>query len=310
MTHHEAQTTDTVFMVRPAAFGVNVQTASSNEYQASPNKGDADVTLAALAEFDAVVAALESCGVRVLVLDDTPEPPKPDAVFPNNWITTHEDGTVVLYPMEAPNRRIERRDDVVPFLASAGFRVDRVVDYSNWERRGVYLEGTGSMVLDRPGRTCYAALSSRTDERLLHRFCDDFGFEPVTFHALGRRGPIYHTNVMLALGTQLAVVAADTVADRTERDTLCRRLESSGRTVVEITASQVMEFGCNVLELRPRTGSIIVVSQRAVNQYTPDQRRSLAAGATLLPVSIPTIEGGGGSVRCMLAEIFLPNAQP
>ncbi|RJP35794.1 MAG: amidinotransferase [Phycisphaerales bacterium] len=302
------QTTDTVLMIRPAVFGVNVQTAASNEYQEAPTSAGADLCARAVAEFDAVVAALRSGGVRVLVMDDTPDPPKPDAVFPNNWITTHEDGSVVFYPMEALNRRIERRGDVVPFLEAAGFQVNRVVDYSVWEGRGAYLEGTGSMVLDRPGRRCYAAISSRTHETLLGRFCSDFGYEPVTFHAMGRRGPIYHTNVMLAIGAGVAVVGLDTVPDAGERENLRRHLESGGRTVICMTNDQVHDFACNVLELCGRDGPVLVLSRRALDVLDDQQRRLLAAAATLLPVSIPTLECGGGSVRCTLAEVFLPPA--
>lgn len=297
-------------MVRPARFGPNEQTAASNAFQQRTEGSPASLKGAALAEFDAMVGSLREAGARPIVFDDTAEPVKPDAVFPNNWITTHRNGDVFLFPLEAANRRPERRTDIVETLvAEHGFTVGRVTDLSAHERHGRFLEGTGSMVLDRVDRVIYAARSTRTDPELLQDFADQTGYETCLFESRDDDGrPIYHTNVMLAIGRQFAVVCGAAIAGSRQRETVMQRLAGTGRRIIDITMAQMSAFAGNLLEVRGHADEpVTVLSRTAHDALTNEQRTLLQQSGTLLPVSIATIErAGGGSVRCMLAEIFLP----
>ena len=297
-------------MVRPRCFGPNEQTATSNAFQ-RPTEWDADETQRlALGEFDGMVATLREAGVDVIVIEDSDEPVKPDAVFPNNWVSFHADGRVFLYPMESPARRAERRLDAIEALSgSYGFHVHEIVDLSALESRDVFLEGTGSMVLDRPNRVAYAALSSRTHMDALAEFAQRADYDIAAFEAHDGYGrPIYHTNVMMAVGTKFAVVCGEAIGDDTKRAAVIARLEATGRDVVHIDMSQLRTFVGNLLELSSTAGDpVIALSQTAHDSLTADQRERIVNCGRLVPVDVGTIEHvGGGSVRCMLAEIFLP----
>jgi hypothetical protein len=304
------QTTRSVLMIRPAHFGSNPETAPSNAFQHLEALPDRIAHTAALQEFARVVVSLVDAGVDVHVFDDEPAPARPDAIFPNNWFTTHDDGTVVLYPMHAPSRRSEVRRDVIAELAeTGGFRIERIVDLTGRAEHGLALEGTGSMVLDRENRIAYACLSARTHRVLLDEFCAELGFEPCVFSALDRHGiPIYHTNVQMWIGTRVAAVCLDAIVDPTERDAVRERLGAGGRVVVELSHDQVAAFAGNALELQAIDGTpVIAMSAQASAALEPAQREALLQYARIADADIATIERcSGGSVRCMLAEIFLP----
>lgn len=305
-----AQAASTVLMVRPQNFTANPQTASSNAFQARPDDGRAGTAIAACAEFDAAVGCLKGAGIEVLVLEDSTSPRKPDAVFPNNWVSFHADGTMVLYPLLAPNRRAERRPGALAvLLRQHGFRIDRVVDLAPMEARGWYLEGTGSLVLDRAHGVAYAALSSRTHPRALAEFGRELGFDTVAFATVGpSRLPVYHTNVMLSIGSGFAVVCAEVIEPEAVRASVLGRLGASGREIVLISAMQARAFAGNVLELVAADGShLLALPETAMEALLPAQLAALEYHARLVPLRVPTIEQlGGGSVRCMLAEVFLP----
>lgn len=304
----EPQSAPAVLMVRPACFGFNPQTAGSNAFQ-HPAEAQFPLTPTALAEFDALAGALRQAGVEVIVAADTPAPIKPDAIFPNNWVSFHRDGTVALYPMLAPNRRDERREEVLQQVAREGnFRVLRTVDLSSREAEGKFLEGTGSMVLDRPHRVAYACVSPRTDLDVLGEFAQKLDYELVTFDALDTEGrPIYHTNVMMAVGTAFAVVCGASIADEGHRAAVFSMLRAGGHELVDISFAQMRQFAGNVLELAAPSGKLLALSTTALTSLKPEQRRILERHARLLPVAIPHVERfGGGGVRCMLAEIHLP----
>jgi len=298
-------------MVRPASFGWNPQTAESNRFQAAaPRSGDLQPS--AVAEFDALAGALAAVGVEVHVFDDRSEPRCPDAVFPNNWVSLHADGTVVLYPMLAPNRRLERRRGLLADLERrGGFRVRRIVDLTGHELAGRFLEGTGSVVFDHAARVAYACRSPRSDVAVLRELCEELGYEPCTFDAAGADGtPVYHTNVMLSVGSRYVLVAAEALATR-DRGTTLERLAATGRRVVTIDYAQMSDFAGNLLELRSRSGrAVIAISDRGLASLAADQREALAACVDeVVAVSVATIEeAGGGSVRCMLAEVYLPRS--
>ena len=299
-----------VLMVRPAAFGWNPQTAVTNRFQVPPPP--CDLQSRALAEFDRLAHALDAADVEVHALADRADPPCPDALFPNNWVSLHADGTVVLYPMLAPNRRLERRPELLTELAQrGGFRVERLLDLTHHEFHGRFLEGTGSVVFDHPSRAAYACLSPRSDADVLRELCAGIDYEPVVFNATGPAGaPVYHTNVMLAIGRRFVVVCADAIPAG-ERGALLERLGAGGRHVESIDATQMAHFAGNLLELRTRTGgSVLAVSRRGLESLVPAARERLAACVDrVIDVPVPTIEDtGGGSVRCMLAEVFLPRA--
>lgn len=310
---NQTQTTNAVVMIRPASFTSNPETAESNRFQAALGDADpAQVRDRARVEFDALVAVLTEAGVRVRVFDDTAEPVTPDALFPNNWLSTHDDGTVVLYPMEAPSRRAERREDIVDALLSeAGAGPDRRVDISHNEARDRFLEGTGSLVLDRVNRIAYACLSSRTNPALFHDWCERFDFEPEAFQARDGEHEIYHTNVMMCIGEGFAVICADAIVNEEERIRVLSRLEKTGHEVVQITAEQMNAFAGNMLSLRTQTGdTIIAMSDQARRSLDSGQLATLERHGRIVSADIGTIERyAGGSVRCMLAENFLGTLQ-
>ena len=298
---------NTVLLVRPASFGFNAETAVSNHYQ--QRLDGASVTAQVLAEFDAAVATLRGRGLRVVVFADAPEPVKPDAVFPNNWFSTHADGRLLLYPMCAPNRRTERRPELVAMLARE-FAVREVVDLSGTEADDRFLEGTGSIIFDHAHRVAYAGLSPRTDAALFAQVAQQLGYQPVAFLATDAQGQeIYHTNVMMCVGPGFAVICLESIADAAERAAVVDSLTATGHEIVAISQAQVGRFAGNMLALAPEAGGqpLLVMSQQAHDALTAAQREALARYAELVPLAIPTIETvGGGSARCMLAEIFLP----
>ena len=304
----DCQSASAVLLVRPAAFGFNAEAARSNPFSSAPR--DPQFASRASAEFDSLERRLADAGVEVLTLADTVESLRPDAVFPNNWMSTHADGTLVLYPMSTPPRRLERRvGDVAELLERHGFRIGPIVDLSSHERDGRFLEGTGSLVLDRPRRRAFANRSSRTDPIVVERFDRELGFSTMLFDACDPQGQaIYHTNVLLSLGTRFAVLCLEAVAAE-DRKPLTGAIEASGRTIVELSFDQLRCFGCNLLELRNRSGEpIIALSTKAKTNLRPAQVRQMEElGGELVDADIPTIEAvGGGSVRCMIAEIHLP----
>jgi hypothetical protein len=296
-------------MVRPARFGSNPETADSNRFQhAGAMAADAVI---AVREFDALAARLAGAGVEVIVAEDSPEPAKPDACFPNNWVSFHADGSVVLYPMMAPSRRAERRREPVAAVERAGYRVARTIDLSPLEARGEFLEGTGSLVLDRPSRTAYACLSPRTTPAALAGFSAALGYRIVSFNALGPDGrPAYHTNVLMAIGEQFAVVCGESIAEAAARSAVLEELGRDGREVIAIDVSEMNGFAGNLLALRARDGSpLVAMSEAALRALAPGKRRRIERHGTIVAVAIPNIERlGGGSVRCMLAEVFLPRS--
>jgi hypothetical protein len=307
----QSQCAGAVLMVRPRHFGYNAETAGTNRFQA-PGASE-HIAVQALAEFDAFAAALRSEGVTVCVAADSDQPRKPDAVFPNNWVSFHADGTVVLYPMQAPNRRIERRQEIIDAaVRDTGFVVRRTLDFTAHEKQGVYLEGTGSLVLDHRERVAYACLSPRTDARLAAEWALALGYELEAFAARDATGmPIYHTNVVMSVGTRFAVVALDNV-DAADRARLETRLRASGREVVPIDNAEMCAFAGNMLEVGSwdeHLGDfrILVMSRTARHGLHPQKFAQLSAAVdAVLAVPIDVIERhGGGSVRCMLAEVFL-----
>jgi hypothetical protein len=307
---HESQLASAVLMIRPARFESNPLTAASNRFQGrnadSPSVQQRD----AATEFDALAAALEAAGIDVIVFPDTEEPHTPDAVFPNNWVSFHADGTVVTYPMLAPNRRTERRPDIIEALErDRDFHVRRVLDLSFHESTEQFLEGTGSLVLDRPNRVAYACLSPRTTRPALEDFAERMHYTVEAFEAFDRQGiAIYHTNVLMNVGEKLAVLCAEAIRDQAERQAVLSRLRASGHVVVQISLDQVDAFAGNMLELRNRSGErIIVMSAQAHRSLERVQIRTINSFAKIVNVPVERIErSAGGSVRCMLAEIHLP----
>ncbi|HEY2676280.1 MAG TPA: arginine deiminase-related protein [Steroidobacteraceae bacterium] len=306
----EPQSAGTVLMVRPARFGFNPQTAASNAFQQDAASGETDaVQSAVLREFDAAASALDSAGAEVLEFADSKEPHKPDAIFPNNWVSFHADGTVALYPLMAPNRRAERREEILEHVVRAGaFHVSRTVDLTHRESEEKYLEGTGSVVLDRTHRIAYACSSPRTDLDVLGEFAQQLDYDLVTFDAQGADGrAIYHTNVLMAIGGSFAVVCGESIASLQSRDAVFSRLQATGHQIVDMSRAQMGSFAANILELAGSRGNLIALSTTALRSFNPAQQRTLEAHATLVPTPIPTIERlGGGGMRCMLAEIHLP----
>ncbi|MFI4889243.1 MAG: citrulline utilization hydrolase CtlX [Steroidobacterales bacterium] len=308
MSVNEPQSAQSVLMVRPASFGFNPQTAATNAFQRLPGV-DPPRAAAVLREFDAAADMIRGAGVQVIVADDTAAPVKPDAIFPNNWVSFHADGTVVLYPMLAANRRWERREELIAQVAEAGpFRISRTIDLSPHEARGQYLEGTGSMVLDRSARTAYACLSPRTHLDALGDFAQQLDYELLTFDAADAAGvPIYHTNVLMAVGTRFAVVCSEAIGASTQRGAVLARLQATGHEIIEITPRQMHEFAGNVLELKGADGPVAAVSTTAWRALDSAQRSALEKHVGIVCVDIPVIErSGGGGVRCMLAEVHLP----
>ncbi len=311
-----AQAPSAVILVRAEKFVPNPTTAADNAFQADVPEGQPDdVTSArALAEMDAVAEALRTAGVRVHVFADE-DHSRPDSVFPNNWLSTHAGGTVAVYPMYASNRRHERRADVLEMLKSS-YRVQTIVDYSGLEPDGIFLEGTGAMVLDHVSRVAYAAASHRADTHVLERFCTDFGYEPMAFDAVDASGvPVYHTNVIACIGTDVALIALEMIPDADRRAAVRERLTVNGRKVVELTETQIREFAGNAVELCGRTTEgrrryLMVMSSRARRSLRPDQVDVIEESCEILDVDIPTIELAGGSVRCMIAGVHLDRRPP
>lgn len=306
----ESQLAGAVMMIRPARFESNPQTAASNAFQEDPDASPEEQQAAALTEFEGLVTALEANGIDVFVFPDTREPHTPDSVFPNNWVSFHADGRVVLYPMEAPNRRTERRMDVIESLDTEhGFLVREVVDLSHHERNGHFLEGTGSMVLDRVNRIAYACLSTRTHLDPLGDFAQRMDYDVVAFEATDRnRVPIYHTNVLMNVGEKLAVVCAEAISDPAQCVAVLDSLAATGHEVLDLSFAQLEAFAGNMLELRNRAGRrVVALSQQAYDALNENQRDRLRANGDIVAGAIDSIEtSAGGSVRCMLAEIHLP----
>jgi hypothetical protein len=302
-----AQSTDSVLMIRPARFYPNPETAADNAFQRDANRNLDALTLVARKEFDAAVQTLRAAGGNVRVFEDTPEPEKPDAVFPNNWMSTHHDGRIALFPMYSALRRCERRQDIVEELRKH-YRVTEVIDYSAFEDEGCYLEGTGSLVFDHLNRFAYVSLSNRSNPKMIQRFADDFGYEPVIFTGIGSNGqPIYHTNVLMCIGTDFAMVGLKMIPNKAERQQVRARLEKSGKEIVELSADQIANFAGNAIELRNRRGEkLLVLSSRAARALTDEHRERLTRYARLVPLELSTIELNGGSARCMVATIHLP----
>lgn len=307
------QTTNSILMIRPVAFRMNEQTAVNNYYQkVVDGLLPATVNAKAQQEFDAFVEKLTAVGVDVTVVDDTLNPDTPDSVFPNNWISFHENGDVALYPMFAENRRHERREDILDVLEDKGFVIHNIIDYTSAEEDGFYLEGTGSLVLDRVNSKAYCALSPRADEELFIEFCEDFDYAPVIFEAFqtvdSERKLIYHTNVMMCLGDTFAVICSDCIDDKKERKMVLDNLKENGKEIILITEAQMNTFAGNMLEIRgAKDKRYLVMSAAAHQSLTSKQIEQLQRHAEILSSSLDTIEAcGGGSARCMMAEIFLP----
>lgn len=307
---------NTILMVRPVHFHYNSETAVNNYYQHEIDGLDnRHAQNNARREFDAFVEKLRQAGVEVVVVEDTEGADTPDSIFPNNWVSFHPNGAAILYPMYAENRRRERRMDILEHLRQAhSFSIDQIIDLSHFEKEDIFLEGTGSLVLDRVNKVAYAALSPRTDEKIVHEFCERIMYTPISFTAYQSVGqerlPIYHTNVMMCVGRSFAVICAESIDDSDERKMVLARLEADGKEVVLITEEQVRQFAGNMLEVGPigeDNRSILAMSESAFNSLTSDQVEQLEKHAKLVYSPLNTIEAlGGGSARCMMAEVFLP----
>lgn len=309
------QTTNTILMVRPINFRMNEQTAVNNYYQkVLDNILPETINRRSQQEFDAYVEKLRGIGVHVIVVSDNTEHDTPDSIFPNNWVSFHENGTVGLYPMFAENRRFERRQDILETLEEHGFKIDQIVDYTSAEEEDVFLEATGSLLLDRVNRKAYCALSPRADEDLLIEFCEDFEYTPVPFTSNqtvdGERKPIYHTNVMMCLGETFAVICLSSIDDKKERKNVIKHLKADGKDIIDITEAQVNSFAGNMLQVNGANDKrYLIMSQVAYDSLTKNQIQTLEKHSEILSSSLDIIEAcGGGSARCMMAEVFLPKA--
>lgn len=299
----QRQAPSSVFMVKPSTFTFNSQTADSNAFQQAVG-GDNNAGWLAESEFDEVVKKLRSHQIKVFVFEDTPLPLKPDALFPNNWISTHPSGQVVIYPMMAPNRRLERRWDIVDFLKTH-FHVEEVINYSSQEERDIFLEGTGSLVFDHGNRIAYACRSARTNEILLREICDRLGYKSLVFDAVDESGrPVYHTNVMMCVGTKFSVVCLDSIKEE-DQELLLAEFAKTSHQVIAISFEQMRSFAGNMIEVENETGdTFILMSQKALDSLLPGQINVISKHGSVLSISIPTIESlGGGSVRCMVGGI-------
>ena len=306
------QITNTLLMIRPVAYRMNEQTAINNYFQKNLNLSDVVINTKAQKEFDVFVIKLRAVGVAVIVEDDILEMETPDSIFPNNWVSFHENGDVGLYPMFAENRRRERREDILIRLEKEGFIINGLIDYTSAEQEGLFLEGTGSLILDRVNRKAYCALSPRADEDLVIEFCEDFEYNPIIFKAnqtiKGQRLPIYHTNVLMALGENIAVICLDSIDSKSEKKMLIQNLKEDGKEVVKISESQMQRFAGNMLQVKGANDhNFMVMSSAAYHSLIPEQIRSIEKNSTIIHSDLNTIETcGGGSARCMMAEIFLP----
>lgn len=307
-----AQTTNTILMIRPVNFRMNEETAVNNYFQEELDLKNSEINTKAQNEFDAFVSKLESVGVNVVVVDDIASQDTPDSIFPNNWVSFHENGNVGLYPMFAENRRRERREDILERLESEGFQIEHVYDYTSAEDEGIFLEGTGSLLLDRINNKAYCALSPRADEELFIEFCEDFEYFPVVFTANQtvevKRLPIYHTNVMMCLAEKFAVICLDSIDDKKERKNVIKHLKEDGKEIITITESQMHQFAGNMLQVRGHNDQrYLIMSQAAYDCLTDAQIAQIEKYCPILSSSLETIETcGGGSARCMMAEVFLP----
>ena len=306
------QTTNTILMIRPINFRMNEQTAVNNYYQrVLDNTLPATVNAKAQKEFDDYVEKLRSYGINVIVVSDTEESDTPDSIFPNNWISFHQNGTVAVYPMFAENRRLERREDILETIEEEGFKIENIVDYTSAEEEGVFLEGTGSLLLDRVNKKAYCALSPRADEDLFIEFCEDFEYTPVIFEANqtveGERKSIYHTNVMMCLAETFAVICLASIDDKKERKNVLKHLKEDGKEVIDITEDQVNNFAGNMLQVRGKDEELfLIMSQAAFNSLTQSQIAKIEKNCKIISSSLDIIEAcGGGSARCMMAEVFL-----
>ena len=307
------QITNTILMVRPVSFRMNEQTAVNNYYQKVLESITPETVQAkALKEFDDFVEKLRSVGVQVVVVQDEKKPDTPDSIFPNNWVSFHESGDVALYPMFAENRRLERREDIFEKLEELGFIIENVVDYTAAEEEHLFLEGTGSLLLDRINGKAYCALSPRADEDLLIEFCEDFEFTPVLFISYqtvnNKRLPIYHTNVVMCLGESFSVICLDSIDDKKERKNVIKHLKEDGKNIIAISEDQVNNFAGNMLQVIGNNDErYVVMSNSAYQSLNKQQITQLEKHGKLLYSSLDTIEAcGGGSARCMMAEVFLP----
>jgi len=309
------QTTNTILMIRPINFRMNEQTAVNNYYQKEVKKTLPEaINAMAQSEFDDYVKKLQSYGVNVIVANDTEEFDTPDSIFPNNWISFHENGAVGIYPMFAENRRLERREDILVQVEEAGYRIDHVVDYTAAEEEELFLEGTGSIALDRVNRKAYCALSPRADEDLFIEFCEDFEYTPVIFTANqtveGERKAIYHTNVMMCIAETFAIICLDSIDDKKERKNVVKHLKQDGKEIIDITESQVNSFAGNMLQVTGKEDRrYLVMSQSAFDSLSRNQIQRIEKHCGIISSSLEVIEYcGGGSARCMMAEVFLPKA--
>ncbi|HLV15818.1 MAG TPA: arginine deiminase-related protein [Xanthomarina sp.] len=308
------QTTNTILMIRPINFRMNEQTAVNNYFQEELDLKNAEINAKAQEEFDVFVEKLRQVGVDVVVISDTDEFDTPDSIYPNNWVSFHQNGDVALYPMFAENRRVERREDVLEELEKLGFEINQIVDYTSAEEEQIFLEGTGSLLLDRVNRKAYCALSARADEDLVIEFCEDFEYSPVIFTAYqtveDTRKVIYHTNVMMTLAETFAVICLDAIDDKKERKNVVKHLKEDGKEVIAITEEQVEHFAGNMLQVKGADDKrYLVMSQAAYDCLTPAQIKTIERHCAILSSSLETIETcGGGSARCMMAEVFLPKA--
>lgn len=308
------QITNTILMIRPVAFRMNEQTAVNNYFQEDLNVKNQTINSRAQKEFDDFVSVLRKNGVNVVVVDDRKETDTPDSIFPNNWVSFHASGTVVVYPMFAENRRKERREDIFDMLEEHGFRIDNVVDYTSAEEEGVFLEGTGSILKDRVNQKAYCALSERAHEELFIEFCEDFDCFPVLFTANqtvnGERLPIYHTNVMMAMAETFTVICLETIDDKKERKNVVDHLKKDGKEIIAITEKQMHHFAGNMLQVFGKNEQrFMVMSSAAYHSLRKDQLDAITKHCQIIHSSLETIETcGGGSARCMMAEVFLPKA--
>lgn len=304
--HKNKQLSSTILLIRPAAFGFNEMTAGNNAFQKDDGAVSTDeIRQRALEEFEALASILQANGLNVIIMDDQMEPLTPDAVFPNNWISFHQSGKIVLYPMFAPNRRLERRDDIVDFFLEREPETE-VFDMSFFESNGKFLEGTGSMVLDRENQIAYACASVRTDPDLFNMFCEKLDYQGILFHATDGEKDIYHTNVMMAIGEGFAVICLDSIPDEQEKKSVRESLENSGHEIIDITIAQLEQFAGNMLQVRNQQGQpLLVMSRRAERSLNPEQIEQLKKYSIILIAPLDVIETyGGGSVRCMMAEVF------
>lgn len=306
------QTTNTILMVRPINFRKNEQTAVNNYFQEDLEIKNDEINKKAQEEFDAYVFKLKSYDIDVIVVQDTEEFDTPDAVFPNNWISFHEDGTMGVYPMFAENRRLERREDILEVLEQHNFVIKNVVDYTSAEEENLFLEATGSIILDRVNRKAYCALSERADEDLFIEFCEDFEYTPVIFIANqtvnNKRVPIYHTNVMMCVADTFVVICLDTIDDKKDRKNVLKHLKEDGKQVIDISEAQMHNFAGNMLQVHNKNNELfLVMSQAAYDCLTESQLAKINNHCKIISSSLDTIETcGGGSARCMMAEVFLP----